>query len=390
MSNLKQFFVEKELEIIPLVSLESLIEPLQAGLNSNLLHLELESLQPSLEALIDYGNMIDANDQSKVSNFQRVADSVLYPITGTMISTESLDISLEGLGSMLAKVKDFVSGRKKEILGKMAGREGKKYHEYDKEVAKTIAAVRSQLTKFHLNASWLDKQEFNTGEISGDGISNNVLVDGKLPEGFPADYIKHIDKFVGVCNGITSEVKQYGEKITALHSKICAVADKTNPDNDAELDKLAAVIKDVTAEFKRLPQPPKSTLLPLHVAGNWKLFTKDKAFVAERVKGDGPAKVAALDKDGVIACAKSILKALDVYSELYGQFYSIGTDHSDGAKLNEFIDSSHDVGAALDEWYDLTYHQTFYDCGYHKHEYIAEGQLEVAKSFDRWMERSIK
>jgi len=336
----------------------------------------------SLESLQVVGGIISQDDPAQVSAFDQLVkgaavdggvDVPASTVGDVTASMEFLDKLIKGVGQVLRR-NDPKPG---EHLGDKAV--------WSNEYKAAVTQLQSAIQKYYLNDSWLKKQIFVQGNISGDGISPYLTIGTTL---YP-----DVEKALQAQKGV---IDQYMSKYQpALDKWYTAIKqwDKEINEGLADVDDLDARLKKVLKEIRAMQSPTELAGLvgkTVELLGGYTVVFSKSGVITKEGKLPAAKELPALDAAGVKHAATLIIDLLNWGSSISKYFpdarYRGGVYNDDGKPSREFYDES----AYMDDYYNLVDNHGFSDDWLYglSSSYMIRNKLVVA--LDRWIDRSIK
>lgn len=336
----------------------------------------------SLESLQVVGGLINQEQPAQVAAFDQLVKGAA--------SEGGLSVPEDAVGDVTASM-EFI-GKIVKGIGNILRSNHPKPGEHlgdkgwwTKEYKAAVVQLEDAIKKYYLNDSWLKKQTFVEGNVSGDGISPALTLGDKtypgVEEALAAQkvvYDSYIPKYQAALDKWWAEIRKHDQEINK---------DLFN------VDDLDERLKKVLKELNALPTPPVMSGLvgkSFDLLGGYVVtFGKDQVVLKE----GGQAKAVempALDAAGVKKAAQLILNLLAWKSDLNKYFpdvrYGGGVYNDDGEPSREFYDES----AYMDDYYNLVDFHAFSDTWLDglDNDYLIKEKMIAA--LDRWIDRSIK
>ncbi|MNX66663.1 hypothetical protein D3C86_977630 [compost metagenome] len=335
-----------------------------------------DDLEASLESLVENPNatVADADDFMERLKQELPIDAV-----------ES-DVSMEGLGSIIDTVRKLFGRKKKTDLSE---KEPSKEPEELKE-------LMSFLNKYYLNSSWLNRQQFAEGTVSGEGLAEKLTRDKKFNDAFIVkDFVKYANELSVFLDKHTELLKTHAHAVLKVDNELVAevgALNKQSPDYEKQvLDLTRQYIK----KFRDLPLPSdwfsksRFKFMGNHVAGEKKwsnsytsAFTVPQGDVAS-VQTVKPIT----STHDVISLAKACIVIYEAYSRYDDTFLPYG-DHSDGR---------HDWVEVVEYADDKLWKEYMNEMDHHGHRDIQSRYIRYEEHLTgaviailKWIDRSVK
>lgn len=298
-------------------------------------------------------------------------------------------VSQEGIGDLITKVKNLVTGRDEHGVKGSDTKPGaviKAEKSYSNEAKAQVKQLKDVIKRYYQNTNWISKQILVTGEVDGQGISPTLNFNGQLGNEPLTNIDKGIswadqwvDKWLAVVKERASKVKQINIDVVSFF--------KANEDDD----KREACVKKAIQQFKALPDPfskfPKPNGCGLGnrapVILNIKARGVTQWLGVKVVKPLQEGNLPALTKEQIHTAGDLIIKLLD---QEYDREYISWLDHSDGSVLNEWFEE-HDHLSGM--YYTTTYHQSAEQIYLDGMNNLVD-TYAVITALDKWIDRSIK
>jgi len=307
---------------------------------------------------------------------------------------EKINVSQEGLGDFITKIKKVFGGSGKPTPSKYKGKKRKEFMEdvktYDREFQFALNEFEQAIKKYFLNDSWLYKQTMVEGKVSGEGICQPLSIGGK----FDGDFEKAIRDGLGRYGKLETyrrECVEYGLKISSIDDKLCKQTSGLKVDNEEDEKKVEELVRKEIEVIRAFKKPSVKGLPTEYMGGDVLKTINDKRFGEHYDVEPSKLKVEsreldALDRDGVKKAAKLMLEIIKFLEDrvVNESWYMQGSTDDDGQDLRDFYDSVF----AVDEYYDVSHWQTLmqlYDISE-----LYNRLVNVLSALEKYIDRSIK
>jgi hypothetical protein len=292
--------------------------------------MECFKLVTSMEDALAYGRQAQATvgllESISGMDDQAKAEELLGHVA-VMQGVSPDSVSMESLGSLIAVVRKLFGRKKKTTEEKEPSKEPEELKE-----------LMAFLNKYYLNATWLNKQEFVQGTVSGEGLAEKLTRDKKFNDAtLVKDFVKYATEFTAFMDKHTALLKDHAYAVLHVDNELVAAVealDKQSPDYEKQVLDLT---RQYVKKFRALALPSdwfaKSRF---KFMGN--VMAGDKKWPSGEVSAasvdQGPVKPVATvapvsNTQDVIALAKACIAIYEAYSRFDNTFFPYG-DHSDG------------------------------------------------------------
>lgn len=312
---------------------------------------------------------------------------------------EYQNVSNEGISDIVKRIKSFLGKSNKPRPPKRKDKDKKSvilYSEqikiFNKERKELLQQFKDEIQKTYLNDKWLSENEFVTTEFAAKDINGNFILDGKYQSDFQKAVIENIKRL--------KEVEKYKEFYNThvklaidLDERLCKetkhIKDPDNLDEDEvekEAKKLAAIIKPYLSKIENMDVlETKLNKIPNTYLPNFKRSENKNSliFLFVEDKLNFPDTITPLTKENIKVIAKLAIDAID-YLLGIKEWQFGGSYEDDGEVMRSYYDWPESL---VDEWYNLTYYQTFW---YYRVDDLEDGMFDVLIALEKYMDRSVK
>lgn len=352
--------------------------------------MECFKLVTSMEDLMEQERQAEATANllegiSKLSDSEQASE--LLGHVAALQGVEPEAISLESLGAIIPVVRSlFGWGKKREA-------------DVDKE-PKKLKELMEFLNKYYLNQTWLSKQTFVTGNVSGTELAEALTRNNKFsPQTFVADLTKYASELNAFATKHMAAVNKHSDEIEAIDDKLVAdvkALDKEQPDYE---DRVMELFRAAVKKMKAVSDPVKLAGVHFKLMANAQTGIKQWRYpnnpgancdgvISTLIKPVDPVtEVPAITLDQVKPLVTAIISLYET-THMINKTMPMWCDHSDGEHGFMRIPEGKD-GKLWEEYGGLMYWQAqsnrlVWDMGLEKN--TSKAVIAVLK----WIDRSIK
>lgn len=239
-------------------------------------------------------------------------------------------VSLESLGDLISTIRSLFGSKKKTKTDTGENKEPKHYRE-----------LMEFLNKYYLNSSWLSKQTFRTGTVSGVDLAEALTRNNKFdPVTFSGDLTKYAAEFKSFFTKYTAAVRKHSDQIQAIDEQLVKDV-KALDENQADYKKqVIQLVRTATKKMIAVPDPVKLVGAKFKLLGNRQTSIKQWRYsgdpgsncdgaVTEVIREVNPVdQVPVVDQKDVKALVDAVISLYETIKTIDESFPN-WCDHSD-------------------------------------------------------------